>query len=193
MSKTIQIERKDTNLANKLESNKKIPIEYTRFRDAILDSLSKMEETHCGMYVPQLYNILTQAGLSPHEARAIVLKDGTELFKWSTITILKYVPAEAKNHVKAKAGKISADRVKQKKLVDSAVREASTRGPGRPRKIIEPTWNKVIVDCMEFTAQFAQVADLAAKAGTNKAMIEISSEGKLNISAYLVGAKTVTN
>lgn len=186
------VERKDTNLAHRLETDHKIPIEYTKFRDSVLENLREMGEIQCKTYVPQLYSILKQAGLSPIQARAVVLKDGTELFHWSPITIDKAITdPEAKDQVKAKAGRISASVKKQKKLVTNAVTEASHRGPGRPPKEVTEQIFSTVVDCNEFLKEFTKVADLAAKAGTNKAKIEISSAGKLNVSVYLVGA-TIT-
>src|SRR6185503_2056901 len=99
---------------------------------------------------------------------------------------------EAKNQLKAKAGRISADKRKQQKLVTNAVTESSHRGPGRPPKEVTEQIFSSVVDCPEFQAEFAKLADLAAKAGTNKVKIEISSSGKLTMSVYLVNSNLVT-
>ncbi len=193
MSKQILVERKDTNLAHKLETTNKIPVEYTKFRDSVLENLREMGEIQCKTYVPQLYNILRQAGLEPKQARAVVLKDGTELFHWSPITIDKaIIDPEAKDKVKAKAGRISADTKKQKKLVQNAITESSHRGPGRPPKPVEEQWFKAIVVCDEMIEDLIKAKEVAVKAGTNKAEISVSSEGKISVSAYLVGGNLIT-
>ena len=191
MSKQILVERKDINLASKLNAQNKIPREYTAFRDSLLEDLRKVNDMNCNRFVPEMYSLLRQAGLDAREARAVVLKDGTELFHWSPITIDHAIKdPEAKNQIKARAGRISAEVKKVRKqalLVQSAVVEATHRGPGRPRSP-EPVF-KAIVDCPEFLAEFKKIAEDAAKAGTNKANIEISESGKLTLSVSLVGSK----
>lgn len=201
MSQQLLIERKDANLHDKLEQAGKIPSEYKKFRDSLVEIIRQSEEIHCRMYVPQLYDILRKAGLSPQESRAIVLSDGANLFRWSSITMLKYIPSEAKKEQAAKAGKASAAAKKVRKvaLVAQAVAEADKRRPGRPRlnrdeatpeiAETEEIFNVILdVDqCKMYAKTFADIATMAQKYGS-KAKLEFNRKGIVNLSVYMVGA-----
>jgi hypothetical protein len=184
-----QPERKDINLANKVQTQHKIPKEYTMLRDATLKQILEVNRTHCTIYVPQFYTILHQNGLTPVEARAVVVKDGTELFGWSPITInqvISKIAPDAMNEVKAKAGRKSAEvkkTIKNAQLIAQAAVDESRRGPGRPRNPEQVF--KVIVDAKEFLNEVKEKAEIASK-GTGRLQIEISASGKLTLSVSLV-------
>lgn len=187
MSKQILVERKDINLANRMED--KLPREYVTFRDSIVKTLEQHNELNCRTYIPQLYNLLKQSEFEPNQARAVVLKDGTELFHWSPITILQVIPSEAKNHVKAEAGRKSAEikkvRKRAREIVNAALDE-TRRGPGRPRNP-EQVFT-VTKDVDEFLAEFKPLAEQAKK-GTNRITFGINASGtKLLMSVDMVEA-----
>lgn len=189
MSKQIleTVERKDINLAKRMED--KLPKEYTTFRDSILETLRGMEELNCKTYIPQFYTMLCQAGFTPEQARAVVLKDGIELFHWSPITINRAISSvdttpfdQKKRAAGQKSALVKKVRKQAERIVDAAVDE-SRRGPGRPRN--PPKEFKAVVDVDEFEKDWKEYSARAKKA-TNKIELSISEEGKLTMSVYLV-------
>ena len=89
--------------------------------DDVLEELRKKGEMLANKYLVELYNILRdEEKLPPRDCRARIEHDCLDL--WSKATIRKYLPDEAKDTLKQKAGKTSAD-VKKTMLV-----AANTRG-----------------------------------------------------------------
>ena len=87
----------------------------------VLDELREKTRKLAGEYITELYVILREEeNCSPEECRAKIESDCSDI--WSKDTIRKYLPPEAKNATKGKAGKISAE-VKRRKAKEARVEE----------------------------------------------------------------------
>jgi hypothetical protein len=70
-------------------------------------------------YIPKLFHILVdEEGRKPEEARAIIEHD--LISYWAKTTVSKYLPQEAKDEIKAKAGKEGAEKKKIMLLADGS-------------------------------------------------------------------------
>ena len=88
----------------------------------VLDELREKNRKLASEYINELYLILKEEeSLSPEECRSKIESDCSDI--WSEDTIRKYLPPEAKNKTKRKAGKISAELKKLKKAKERAVKE----------------------------------------------------------------------
>ena len=86
--------------------------------DEVLNDLRERGQTLACEYIAELYNILEdEEKLTPEDCRAKIEHDCIDL--WSKATIRKYLPPEAKDPKKKKAGKIGAD-IKKEKLAEAA-------------------------------------------------------------------------
>lgn len=73
--------------------------------DEVLDEARKKGELIANKYIFELYNILRdEENLQPEDCRAKIEHDCSDL--WSKATIRKFLPEEAKNPKKSKAGKL---------------------------------------------------------------------------------------
>jgi hypothetical protein len=80
----------------------------------VLAGLREKTNRLASEYIPELYYILKdEEQRSPEDCRAIIERDCGDM--WSEDTIRKYLPPEAKNATKWKAGTISAEVKKKKK------------------------------------------------------------------------------
>lgn len=85
-----------------------------RHYEEVLEELKSESSKLAKAYVPKLYDILREEELlSSEDSRAKVERDCEKI--WALDTIRKYLPPEAKNAVKRKAGKISVDVKKKRK------------------------------------------------------------------------------
>jgi hypothetical protein len=117
-------------------------------------------------YIPKLYNILRdEKGLSPEECRTKIEHDCSDI--WAEDTIRKYLPPEAKNAMKRKAGRISAEVKREKKKAKLLVANASDSGQfsalvdsenGNPVGI-NPTENGSIWQTEQGSSAFQEIAD----------------------------------
>ncbi|MGA7369280.1 MAG: hypothetical protein WBX01_09130 [Nitrososphaeraceae archaeon] len=81
--------------------------ELTTHYEQVLGELMSRREKLAKTYVPKLYKILRNEEKLPHEnCYARVLQDCGKI--WAEDTVMKYIPDEAKNTARRKAGKISA-------------------------------------------------------------------------------------
>ena len=81
--------------------------------DEVLYEARKKGETIANKYIFELYTILMEEEhLPPEDCRAKIEQDCMDL--WSKTTIRKFLPEEAKNPKKSKAGKIGAQHKKEK-------------------------------------------------------------------------------
>jgi hypothetical protein len=93
--------------------------------DEVLDEARKKGEILANKYIFELYCILRDdEHLPPEDCRAKIEHDCMDL--WSKATIRKFLPDEAKNPKKSKAGKIGAEQ--KMKLKESQVIEKTTDG-----------------------------------------------------------------
>ena len=82
--------------------------------DEVLYEARKKGETIANMYIFELYTILRdEEQLPPEDCRAKIEQDCMDL--WSKTTIMKFIPHEAKNPKKSKAGKVGAEQKKKLK------------------------------------------------------------------------------
>lgn len=80
--------------------------------DEVLDEARKKGELIANKYIFELYNILRdEENLQPEDCRAKIEHDCSDL--WSKATIRKFLPEEAKNPKKSKAGKLGAEQRKE--------------------------------------------------------------------------------
>jgi hypothetical protein len=85
--------------------------------NGVLEELRNKKEKLASECITELYLILKEEEhRSPEECRAKIESDCSEI--WSEDTIRKYLPLEAKNTTKRKAGKISAE-IKKKKAKEA--------------------------------------------------------------------------
>ena len=85
----------------------KVRIELSHYDD-VLEELRQEGQMLANKYIVELYNILRdEEKLLPRDCRARIEHDCLDL--WSKATIRKYLPDEAKNSLKRKAGKMSAE------------------------------------------------------------------------------------
>ncbi len=83
----------------------------THYEDVLYEARKK-GETVANKYIVELYNILRdEEHLRPEDCRAKIEQDCMDL--WSKATIRKFLPEEAKNPRKSKAGRIGAERRKK--------------------------------------------------------------------------------
>jgi len=76
--------------------------------DDVLSELREKGTILANQYIVELYNILRdEEKLPPEDCRAKIEHDCSDL--WSKATILKFMPSEAKDDKKQKAGKIGAE------------------------------------------------------------------------------------
>lgn len=80
--------------------------------DEVLDEARKKGELIANKYIFELYNTLRdEENLQPEDCRAKIEHDCSDL--WSKATIRKFLPEEAKNPKKSKAGKLGAEQRKE--------------------------------------------------------------------------------
>jgi hypothetical protein len=99
--------------------------------DEVLQEARQKGELIANKYIFELYTILRdEEHLEPEDCRAKVEQDCIDL--WSKATIRKFLPEEAKNLKKSKAGKIGAEQKKkleeEEKLKTSQLVEQTTDG-----------------------------------------------------------------
>jgi hypothetical protein len=88
----------------------------------VLDQLRERNRKLASEYINELYLILREEEhLGPEECRAKIESDCRDI--WSEDTIRKYLPPEAKNKTKRKAGKISAEVKKRRKAKEAKLEE----------------------------------------------------------------------
>jgi hypothetical protein len=106
----------------------------SRHYDEVLDEARKKGELIANKYIFELYIILRdEEHLPPTDCRAKIEQDCLDL--WSKATIRKFLPDEAKNPKKSKAGKIGAEQKKkleeeEEKFNSLEVIEATSAGNG---------------------------------------------------------------
>ena len=85
--------------------------------DEVLSKLKQKGSVLANQYINELYNILRdEENLPPADCRAKIEYDCIDL--WSKTTIMKYMPPEAKDTKKQKAGKIGGEsKSKSKKKI----------------------------------------------------------------------------
>jgi hypothetical protein len=94
--------------------------------DEVLDEARKKGEILANKYIFELYSILRdEERLPPEDCRAKIEQDCMDL--WSKATIRKFLPEEAKNPKKSKAGKTGAEQ-KKKRLEVLQIIEQTTDG-----------------------------------------------------------------
>ena len=82
--------------------------------EEVLYEARKKGETVANKYIFELYTILREEEhLPPEDCRAKIEQDCMDL--WSKATIIKFLPNEAKNPKKSKAGKVGAEQKKKLK------------------------------------------------------------------------------
>lgn len=95
--------------------------------EIVLAELKLKREKLAKKYVPRLYMILrNEEHLPSEECRAKVQRDCGEM--WAEDTIRKHLPAEAKNEVRRKAGKISAEIRKKQRNEESLSANVNAAG-----------------------------------------------------------------
>jgi hypothetical protein len=86
----------------------------------VLDELREKNRKLASKYINELYYILNEEEhLTPVQCRSKIESDCSDI--WSKDTIRKYLPLEAKNETKRKAGKISAEIKKRRKAKEARV------------------------------------------------------------------------
>jgi hypothetical protein len=84
--------------------------------DDVLSELRQRGSLLANQYIVELYNILRdEENLPPADCRAKIEYDCIDL--WSKATIMKYMPSEAKDTGKQKAGKIGGESKSKKKAL----------------------------------------------------------------------------
>jgi hypothetical protein len=92
----------------------------------VLDQLEEKNKQLASKYIPQLYFILKEEEQrSLEECRSKIESDCNDI--WSKETIRKYLPPEAKNETKRKAGKISAEVTKRRKAKEAKAEEEEAK------------------------------------------------------------------
>jgi hypothetical protein len=101
--------------------------------EEVLYEARKKGETIANKYIFELYTILREEEhLPPEDCRAKIEQDCMDL--WSKATIMKFLPNEAKNPKKSKAGKVGAEQKKKLKEEENSksksvqIIEQSTNG-----------------------------------------------------------------
>jgi hypothetical protein len=95
--------------------------------DQVLTELTLRTEKLARKYIPLLYKILSEEErLSPEDCRAKLQHDCDKI--WAKDTIRKHLPAEAKDAVKRKAGKISASVKKERREKEYLASNVSNLG-----------------------------------------------------------------
>jgi hypothetical protein len=95
--------------------------------EIVLAELKLKREKLAKKYIPKLYRILrNEEHLPSEECRAKVQRDCGDM--WAEDTIRKHLPAEAKNEVRRKAGKISAEVRKKQRNEESSSANVSDAG-----------------------------------------------------------------
>jgi hypothetical protein len=80
--------------------------------DEVLQEARQKGELIANKYIFELYTILRdEEDLPPEDCRAKIEQDCIDL--WSKATIRKFLPVEAKNQKKSKAGRIRAEQKKK--------------------------------------------------------------------------------
>src|SRR5919201_2135742 len=86
----------------------------------VLDELIQKGQKLANQYIVELYTILRdEEKLPPEDCRAKIEQDCIDL--WSRATIRKYLPQEAKDAKKQKAGKAGGEKKKEKKAMQLLV------------------------------------------------------------------------
>src|SRR5919108_1052744 len=99
--------------------------------DEVLQEARQKGELIANKYIFELYTILRdEEHLPPEDCRAKIEQDCVDL--WSKATIRKFLPEEAKNPKKSKAGRLGAEQKKkleeEEKLKTSQLIEKTTDG-----------------------------------------------------------------
>ncbi len=95
--------------------------------DDVLSELRQKGSLLANQYIAELYNILREEEkLPPIDCSAKIEHDCVDL--WSKATITKYMPQEAKDTKKQKAGKVGAESKSKKKEALLLVSRASNDG-----------------------------------------------------------------
>jgi len=88
--------------------------------DDVLSELREKGSLLANRYINELYNILKdEEKLPPADCRAKIEYDCRDI--WSQDTIMKYMPPEAKDAKKQKAGKIGGESKSKKKIFTISV------------------------------------------------------------------------
>jgi hypothetical protein len=95
-----------------------VNVDLSSHYEIVLAELKLKREKLAKKYIPKLYRILrNEEHLPSEECRAKVQRDCGDM--WAEDTIRKHLPAEAKNEVRRRAGKISAEVKKRQRDKES--------------------------------------------------------------------------